>query len=127
MLIDFVSVIDKKKEPWSKSLSVCDLYKTFLFFSHTYPEVFLPTWTMNGDLFHSPVATVWVAANSILGLSWVLVVKIISTTKSNLKQAKKMLKDDDLTFSPECVSRKTSGGQFLLGTIQRVLLLSTKN
>ena len=62
----------------------------------------------------------WAAANNILGSSWVLIIKIVTTTKSILKFPKKKLKGHALTFSPNCGTRNMSGGHFLSRTTQRV-------
>ena len=108
VLIDIVSTINKKIAAWTKSC-LWHLYKIFISLSRTSPEVFGSAWTTKGNLLSSPTAVVWAAANSILGLSWVVVVKTNSTTKSNLQQTKKMQKGRALTFSPKCVSHKNSG------------------
>ena len=119
-LTEFVSTIAQKKQPWTKGPHTCDLYTIILSLSKISPEVFGSAWTTKGELLPSPVTTIWAAANKALGSPWVLVHKIVTTTKSILKGSKKKLTSCGLTFNPEYVSRKTSGGHFISGTTQRV-------
>ena len=71
-----------------------------------------PSWSTKCDLLPSLAAEVWVTANNILSSSWVLILLIVTTTKSILKLSKKKLQSRAVTFSPECVSRNKLGGHF---------------
>lgn len=63
------------------------------------------------------ISTVWMAANSVLGSSFLLVIPITSPTKSVLKKFKMNKKGRALPFGPEYLGVKTSGGHhFLSGT-----------
>ena len=121
MLTDIVSTIIQEKLQWTKTPVTYDLSKIFLTLSKTSPEVFVSALTTKGDLLPSSTLAVWVAANNILGSSWVLVIKIVTTTKSILKLSKKKLKGCALTFSHNCVIHNTSCGHFYLELLRGFL------
>ena len=72
-----------------KNPTTCELFRILLVLSKTSPKVFESAWTTKGDLLPSSAMAIWAAANNILGSSWVLVLKIATTTKSILKSSKK--------------------------------------
>ena len=60
------------------------------------------------------------AANSVLGSSFILIIPIRATMEGILCQFKKKQKASALTFSPEVVCRKTCVGHFISSTIQKI-------
>mmetsp|Transcript_13319 Transcript_13319/g.13139 ORF Transcript_13319/g.13139 Transcript_13319/m.13139 type:complete len:100 (-) Transcript_13319:1918-2217(-) len=54
-IMAFISVLDKKKEDWTKTTKARRLlHHTFIALFKTSPEVFVGDWTKNSDLHPSP-------------------------------------------------------------------------
>ena len=121
-IMDFISVLDKKKEDWTKTVDARNLlHMTFIALSKTSPEVFGGDWKQTGELHPSPPASLWTAAIKVLGCSFDLKVQIKLTSKGILKSDMKELKvgGKKLTFDVASISIKTKAGGFLTGKVPR--------
>ena len=119
-IMDFISVLDKKKEDRTKSAEARYVFHhTFVALSRTSPEVFGGDWKRSGELHPSPPASLWTAAIKVLGCSFDLKVQIKLTAKGILKSDIKDLKvgGKKLTFDVVCKSIKTKAGRFLTGKV----------
>ena len=119
-IMDFISVLDKKKEDWTKTVEARNLLNnTFIALSKTSPEVFGGYWKRTGKLPPSPLASLWTATIKVLGCSFGLNIQIKLTAnrilKSNIKDLK--IEGKKLTFDVASVSVNTKEGRFLTGKV----------
>ena len=91
-IMDFISVLDKKKEDQTKSAEARYVFhNTFVALSRTSSEVFGGDWKRSGELHPFPPAFLWTAAIKVLGCSFNLKVQIKLTAKGILNRDSKDL------------------------------------
>ena len=123
-IMDFISVLDKKKEDWTKFAEARYVFhNTFVALSRTSSEVFGRDWKRSGVLHPSHPASLWTAAIKVLGCSFNLKVQIKLTSKGILKSYSRDLQvgGNKLIFDDVCKSIKIKAGRFLKGKVTRQL------
>ena len=118
--MDFIECLVQKKKPWTKTTPALKLlHYTCVALTKSSPKVFLTNWKRNGDLHPSAAGSLWTAANTVLGSSFLLETPVKVIAKGILKNNSKglKLKRKSLAFNPACVSTRTKVGHFLTGMV----------